>query len=184
MVEFGFLRETKEMADSAGIDKDTGIVRTGLEEYLRVMFPDITDWVHDKQIPSLPDGIKSRRRPDYRSETLKIIVEFDGLPHYTSPEKILDDETAKKFYESLGYKVVRIPYFIQLTKSAVKTLFGVDVQRDLFPDGVPSLGIKGRNTPAFLCLAGVERMAKEFLRFEDQLAVNIKYLDSLNTVLG
>ena len=34
---WGFLRETKEDAAKAGIDKDTGLCRTGLEEYLKVI---------------------------------------------------------------------------------------------------------------------------------------------------
>lgn len=32
--QWGFLRETKEKAAEAGIDKDTGVCRTGLDEYL------------------------------------------------------------------------------------------------------------------------------------------------------
>ena len=30
---WGFLRETTELAQKAGIDKDTGLIRTGLNEY-------------------------------------------------------------------------------------------------------------------------------------------------------
>ena len=40
---WGFLRETSELAKKAGIDKDTGLVRTGLNEYLDVIFPDTHD---------------------------------------------------------------------------------------------------------------------------------------------
>lgn len=32
---WGFLRETKENAVKAGVDKDTGLIRTGLDEYRR-----------------------------------------------------------------------------------------------------------------------------------------------------
>jgi len=35
---WGFLRETEAMAKKAGIDKDTGLHRTGLEVYLKVIF--------------------------------------------------------------------------------------------------------------------------------------------------
>ena len=37
--KWGFLRETAELARKAGIDKDTGIHRTGLDEYLKIIFP-------------------------------------------------------------------------------------------------------------------------------------------------
>ena len=48
--KWGFLRETKELAQAAGIDKDTGYHRTGLEDYLKVIFPDVSEdeWVHNK----------------------------------------------------------------------------------------------------------------------------------------
>lgn len=46
--QWGFIRETSEIAERAGIDKATGIPRTGLDEYLSVIFPDTDDWVHDK----------------------------------------------------------------------------------------------------------------------------------------
>lgn len=80
----------------------------------------------------------------------------------------------------MGYKVVRIPYFIQLANSAIKTLFGVEVKEVMFDGKYPSLGVNGNNTPAFLCLEGIKRMAKEFRQFPDQYQVNIDYLKSLN----
>ncbi len=175
--EWGFVRETKELADKAGIDKDTGICRTGLEEYLAVIFPDVDDWVHDKATGLLKDdGKKSRVRPDYRSEQLKMIVEYDGLPHYTSPDQWEKDESNQVFYESYGYKVVRVPYFIQLTNAVVEKLFGITVDEPLFDDTTPSIGPKGRNTPAYLCPAGVRRMAGEFIKFPEQYRVNIDSL--------
>lgn len=39
--KWGFLRETKELAQKAGLDADTGLHRTGLDEYLKVIFPDV-----------------------------------------------------------------------------------------------------------------------------------------------
>ena len=48
--KWGFLRETDAMAKKAGIDKDTGVHRTGLENYLKVIFPKIDDWIHDKAL--------------------------------------------------------------------------------------------------------------------------------------
>lgn len=177
--QWGFLRETKEAAEKAGIDKDTGICRTGLDEYLAVIFPDTHDWIHDKSGVVL-DGKKLSTRPDYRSESLKLIVEFDGLPHYTNPDVILKDQQNTQNYEKAGYKVVRIPYFIQLSKDAVKILFGVDIDQELFDDSIPSLGLKGRNTPAYLCHEGVRRMAKEFSNFPRQYVVNLKALKEAN----
>lgn len=176
MPKWGFLRETRELAVKAGIDKDTGLHRTGLDEYLEVIFPEISDWEHDKTFPHIVDGKKCRKRPDYRSETLKLIIEVDGLPHYTNPQNILKDKETTLLYESFGYKVVRIPYFIQLTNNAVKQLFDRDVEEPLFDENIPSLGVKGNNTPAFLCYAGIERMKEEFRKFPEQYQTNKKFL--------
>lgn len=176
--KWGFLRETKELASKAGIDKDTGLHRTGMEDYLAVIFPEIqaSEWIHDKII----DGLGRRIRPDYRCERLKLIIEFDGLQHYQKPERIKADIENQKLYESCGYKVVRIPYFIQLSNDVVKQMFGRDVEEELFNPSIPSLGIKGKNTPAYCCPAGLKRMAKEFHNYPGQYQVNLKSLLDAN----
>ena len=167
---WGFLRETKDKAKEAGIDPSTGLERTGLDVYLKEIFPSIDDWVHDKGV-----GHGLKIRPDYRSETLKLIVEFDGVQHYKNPIQIIKDIENTRAYETLGYKVVRIPYFIQLSQKAVKTLFDVDTH-ELFDDSIPSLSSEIENTPAFLCPQGVIRMASEFLKFPEQYKSNIEAL--------
>lgn len=179
--KYGFLRETKYEAIKAGKDADTGLHRTGLDEYLEVIFPGKV-WVHDKVITG-SDGKciriadkPLRIRPDYRCEELKLIIEYDGIPHYTKPDVILRDRRNTTIYENLGYKVVRIPFFIQLTNQAVKKLFGIEVTESLFPDGYPSLGLQGQNTPAYLCPLGLRRMAEEFRKFPDQYKTNIDFL--------
>ena len=173
--KWGFLRETAELARKAGRDRDTGLHRTGLEEYLEVIFPDVNDWVHDKAIGRIGDAF-CRKRPDYRSESLKLIIEFDGLQHYTNPSNLLRDAENTAFYEKCGYTVVRIPYFIQFTNKVVEQLFHVIVEEPLFPEGIPSLGPKSKNTPAFLCYRGIQRMAMEYRNFPEQYMTNISFL--------
>ena len=181
MKKYGFLREDEKAAFKAGIDKDTGLPRTSLLEYLHIIFPKVNDWVHDKSIPKqFTNNISFRNRPDYRSETLKMIVEFDGIHHYTNPDIIIKDIYNTNLYKKFGYKVIRIPYFIQLTKEAIKILFQKELHQELFPDNIASLTYKCRNTPAYLCLTGIERMKQELLKFPIQRQVNIDYLKSEN----
>lgn len=177
--QWGFLRETKALAIKAGIDKDTGIKRTGLDEYLEVIFPNVKDWIRDKAFGE-HDGHKYKIRPDYRSDSLKLIVEFDGLPHYKNPDSIERDKNNQIQYEKCGYQVIRIPYFIQLTNDVVKKLFKVDISEPLFDGSIPSLGINGQHSPAYLCPAGIRRMAKEFMEYPEQYQVNIKALREAN----
>lgn len=177
--KWGFLRETSDAAKKAEIDHSTGLHRTGLDEYLKVIFPKVNDWVHDEVIGQFLDGKKLRSRPDYRSEKLKMIVEFDGIQHYTSPERIRRDFENTEKYKRLGYKVVRIPYFIQLTNVVVKKLFGVYIEEPLFNAKYASLRAEN-GSPAWLCPAGLERMAKELKAFPQQYRVNIDALKKYN----
>jgi len=179
MNKWGFLRETNALAKKAGIDKDTGLHRTGLDEYLEIIFPEVNDWIHDKTI-GLINGTLYRSRPDYRSEKLKLIIEFDGLQHYTKPDIIEKDIKNTELYKSFGYKVVRIPYFIQLTNKAVETFFDKKLSEELFDEKISSLGIESKNTPAYLCPAGVKRMAYEFRKFPEQYKTNIEFLKKQN----
>lgn len=180
--KWGFLRETRALALKSGKDLDTGLHRTGLDEYLNFIFPEVHDWVHDKALGKI-NGKLYRSRPDYRSEKLKIIIEFDGLPHYTKPDIIEKDAKNSELFTGFGYEVIRIPYFIQLTNKVVKTLFGVNVEEELFDVNIPSLGIKGKNTPAYLCPAGLKRMAAEFKKFPEQYKTNVAFLKSQNNSL-
>ena len=41
---------------------------------------------------------------------------------------------------------------------------------------VPSLGVSGKNTPAFCCPAGIERMARVYKEFPQQYDINLKAL--------
>lgn len=172
--KWGFLRETHEAAKKAGFDKASKLYRTGLEDYLQVIFPEIKadEWIQDKAIK----GFKKRIRPDYRCEKLKLIIEFDGLPHYKNPTRIKADHENEKLYSDAGYKVVRIPYFIQLTNDIIEQLFGRRFSEPMFPPTIASLGIKGRNTPAFCCPAGIARMASDFKKFPQQYQVNLQAL--------
>ncbi|MBP5643972.1 MAG: DUF559 domain-containing protein [Bacteroidales bacterium] len=177
--KWGFLRETREKAAKAGIDKATGLHRTGLEDYLKVIFPGVkeNEWIHDKA-DSKTFG--KNIRPDYRCDKLMLIIEFDGVQHYKQPDTIIKDKENQKLYEDHGYKVVRIPYFIQLTNEVVKTMFGVDVKDPLFDPTIPSMASSGRNTPAYCCSAGLKRMMEDFKKYPQQYKVNMDALKKEN----
>lgn len=175
--KWGYLRETQNEANKVGLAAN-GLNRTGLETYLKVIFPKISaeDWIHDKIIP----GLGKRIRPDYWCDKLKLIIEFDGVPHYQQPDTIKKDSENQSVYESLGYKVVRVPYFIQFTNDVVKTMFGVDVKEPLFDPTIPSFDGNGKNTPASCCPAGLLRMAEEFHKYPSQYEVNLEALKQIN----
>lgn len=177
--KWGFLREHSSKAD--GKDPLTSLHWTGLDEYLAVIFPDTKDWIHDKAFGIHKDGENHKIRPDYRSDSLKLVVEFDGLPHYTNPASIIKDDNNTIIYQKSGYQVVRIPYFIQLTNDAVEKIFGVRIEEPLFNAIFPSLGgLEMKHNPSCLCPEGLKRMAREFKRFPEQYEINIHSLKAMN----
>lgn len=100
---------------------------TSLEDYLKYIFPTTEEWTWNEAIPAktqrelaskeLP---KTRQyRPDSFSKELKLVVEFDGKPHYQNPLVIIKDKEKDNYYKELGLTVVRIPYWIQLSKENI-----------------------------------------------------------------
>lgn len=172
-MDWGYLREKRE--DAIGKDPDNGLPRTALIDYLLKIYQDTleTDWINDKIVDAIPIEQRKRFRPDYRNEKLKLIVEFDGLQHYTNIENIERDKERTNYYLENGYKVVRIPYFIQLTRTVIKQMFDVDVMEEMFPENVGSMGPNSKCTTAFIPHQGIVRMALEFKKYPEQYKANI-----------
>lgn len=172
--KWGYIRETQAMAIDAK-KSNPSEEYTAFEDYLEVLYPGKV-WIHDKPFGKR-DGKSYRIRPDFLCEELKMIIEFDGLQHYTNPENIRKDRQNQQIYESFGYRVIRIPYFIQLTQSVVKEMFGLAIPFPLFDSSLPSMAVRWKNTPAYCCPAGITRMAQEFRRYPQQYEVNLRNLE-------
>ncbi len=90
------------------------------------------DFVIDKYVPE--SGIN--KYPDFRNDELKLIVEFDSYLHYKKSVLQLSDEEKDEVYSKMGYKVVHIPYFVQLSSVVIKELFGIEMDwKQLYPHG-------------------------------------------------
>jgi hypothetical protein len=117
-----------------------------------------------------------RLKPDYRSETYKMIVEFDGPEHYQVARKVIEDKIREKAFSDAGYHVIRIPYFVQMTEPCITELFGEKIaRRDAFKD-FPHGFISTRSYPADFCELGVERFLNDLDRFS---AIRGDILESL-----
>lgn len=120
----------------------------------------------------------------------KVLVEFDGSQHYTEVNQYLKDIEYTKAVEKLSYKVVRIPYFIQLDSRLIKYYFDFDLKNTIvdhtFLQGFRVNGkeeiseFKGtaakdfKNTmkyksvlPTEYCVLGLQRFEKEIHNFLD-----------------
>ena len=126
---WGYLRECKnKFYDSTR--------HSTLDEYLSAIFPD-AHWIYDSMIPKdivhrrVPNYPLKRFRPDARCEELNLIVEFDGTAHYQDQSVVLSDVEKDAWLTGLGYKVVRIPYWIQLSNTMIAHLFGVVMDAEM-----------------------------------------------------
>jgi hypothetical protein len=127
---------------------------------LNELFPN-NDFIHDK---SVPNSKNKRRRPDFRSDERKLIIEFDGDSHYCKAQRIKTDIEKDKDYEALGYRIYRIPYFIQITTYVLKDIFDENIQfKQRYPNGfIDPKAI----LPADFCELGIELFLKNLKRFD------------------
>lgn len=129
-----------------------------LSEVLSLICPN-KEFVKDKVVPN--SGV--RTRPDYRNDDLMLIVEFDGNHHYQVSKKIKNEINKTKLYEEMGYNVVRIPYFIQISSQTIKHLFGVDMDyKQVFPHGFIS---KRVIMPADFSEMGILKFKEDLKKF-------------------
>ena len=102
----------------------------------------------------------SRRRWDmaYKIQSHTTVVEFDGDQHYWDSLKIKVDAEKDAVAHSLGYSVVRIPYWVQLTTETAQHYFGIQAQISQdFPHGF----ITTKIFPASFSEMGVSRFSRE-----------------------
>jgi hypothetical protein len=103
---------------------------------------------------------KSRRRWDmsFKIEGKVTVVEFDGDAHYRDTLKIKSDVEKDAVAREQGYRVVRIPYWVQLTSETLAHYFGLvaDISQD-FPHGF----ITTKVFPASFCELGIARFECE-----------------------
>jgi hypothetical protein len=126
---------------------------------LQTIIPD-GDWIHNKAM------LDSKWRPDYRSDVHKTVVEFNGPRHYTCPSTIRRDFEKYSYYRHAGYRLVVLPYFLQLKVSDVAWFFPAITDRSVegmegvvpFPHGFISDKVI---LPATFCYAGLRRFAWE-----------------------
>lgn len=93
---------------------------------------DENNYYHNRKVPD--SGIQNR--PDHRFNKEKVIVEFDGIQHYQKIDEIKKDRMKDKVYGQMGYKIIRIPFFVQPSTETLKYYFNVDAELELqYPHG-------------------------------------------------
>lgn len=152
------------------IDDQNFLTEIKLGEFLKTYISN-GNWLSQFKIPN------SRFKIDWFSENLKFGVEFDGYQHYTSSKQILADYRKNALCENFGFKIIRIPYFVQLSKETIKLLFDLDI--DTFEQIYPHGFVSKKSTmvfPADFCYLGIEKFKNDLERF---LIIKNEIIDSL-----
>lgn len=147
------------------------LTEINLKEILQVIKPTY-EFIHDKIVPNSKN---KRMRPDFRCEELKLIIEFDGDSHYCKAERILKDKQKDDDYINLGYKIFRIPYFIQMSTKLLKIIFDEDIKfTQIYPNGFID---KKATLPADFCELGIELFIQDLEKFDyckDEIIESLK----------
>ena len=138
---------------------DNFLTEERLGEFLKEYMPS-GEWVPQYKLQG------SRFRVDWFSEPMKMCVEFDGYQHYTSAKQAVSDAKKDKLCRELGFTMIRIPYFVQLSNEVIELLFGKTVPyfEQVFPHGF----ISTKSTmvyPADFCWLGIIKFNEDIARF-------------------
>lgn len=129
---------------------NTYLTEEKLGKILDIVYPN-EEIIHNKKIPEYEE----KCRPDYRLPNLKLIFEFDGSTHFTNPKRIIMDEKNDLFYESLGYKVIRVPYFVQMDANFFINILNLNIGRIYnYPNGFID---EKAQLPAEFCNLGIRK---------------------------
>ena len=104
------------------MQKNTSVAPYLTENNLEIFIQSniITNYIRDKKL----EGANTSKRYDFILRDERVIVEFDGSHHYTSSRVILGDKEKDDVAATLGYNVIRIPYFVQLDEIMTQFFFG------------------------------------------------------------
>ena len=126
---FGISRKAKTGGLTPGKKGDE---KDPIKEVLNIFIPEKQYGVINvrKSLKQLGYDSKSNIEPDYFYENLGLIFEFDGPDHYNDSYKIMKDErkynglkNIKKNGKKVDIRIIRIPYYVQLSKDVAKFFF-------------------------------------------------------------
>lgn len=123
----------------------------------------------DNNYQSNKQFLNYKFRPDYVSHKEKVVVEFDGYLHYTKAKIVLQDIKKDEIIKSEGYRIIRIPYFVQLSSEVILHEFGLNINySQIYQHGfIDDKAI----LPADFCQLGIER-------FKRDLSIKFNYIET------
>ena len=136
-----------------------------LKELLETLNENKLEILHNRKVPES----FLRNRPDFIINK-KFIIEFDGYRHYNNSKNIIKDIETEKDWNELGYKIFRIPYFIQIRsdiKEIISKVLNIDISKIIENDYKSGFWDEKALLPADFCELGIQRFKKDLEIFKD-----------------
>ena len=115
---------------------------------------------------------------DCCSKLKRIVFEYEGPQHYENVWKLKRDEERALYFNDIGYKFLRWPYYCQLTRDVAKYFFSSDYSEEKYLEAIEIVyGVReekyilspglhqSKNTPANFVARGVRRFFDELNSF-------------------
>ncbi len=115
---------------------------------------------------------------DCCSKLKRIVFEYEGPQHYENVWKLKRDEERALYFNDIGYKFLRWPYYCQLTRDVAKYFFSSDYSEEKYLKAIEIVyGVReekyilspglhqSKNTPANFVARGVRRFFNELNSF-------------------
>ena len=123
---------------------------------------------------------------DCCSKLKKIVFEYEGPQHYENVWKLKRDEEREAYFNGIGYKFFRWPYYCQLTRDVAKYYFTNDYSEEKYLKAIEEVyGVKeerhilspglhqSKNTPANFVARGVRRYFDELDSFPPSVKAQV-----------
>lgn len=115
---------------------------------------------------------KTRSRFDVAVPEQMLLFEFDGAAHYT--DALVWERDGRKSKEAilLGYRIVRVPYFVQWTTEAIK-YFLPEYNGNCTPNFPHGFIDKKAILPGSFCKVGYERFCAEMRKLPNSISSKV-----------
>lgn len=123
-------------------------------------------WIRNKKF------LNFNFRPDFVNDYYKMVVEFDGYFHFSSSKTIIRDKEKDKIFNELNYKIIRIPYFVQLDKFGVNYYFKLNCEFNNYKHGFID---KKAFLPSDFCSLGLLKFKEIMINLKNDLNGKVIY---------
>ena len=126
-------------------------------------------------------GTKYKSDIQFNIDDKKYVVEFDGDSHYCNPDVMRRDRYKDDILFTLGFNIIRIPYWVQLNSETFEMFFKFKYPDNILQTYPHGFIDKKAKTPAHFCVDGIDKFnTMIFLMAEHNPSLVLEIIRSLS----